>query len=149
MKSDAHNALNELLEDLIEMNAYELVQDISTVISRGETVEVKTGGREKEFSQRPFDPSEAYHIAISMLIASLEALLIEKEIKHNLNELIDTQTSIYWSKDFVEENPTELENAILDRLPELDDKELRLFEEDIKNLFNLNKEYKNAYSQRS
>ncbi|MGR3174268.1 MAG: hypothetical protein ACUZ8N_06680 [Candidatus Scalindua sp.] len=117
------------------IQARDVAEGITSVIARGTTEEVEVKGKIKELSQRPLEPDEAYKVAIEMLIASLEPLLMQHHAIRDLEKLMDTTTSIAWLQDFVEKSPISPENTDSIDLPYVED--IGLLESDLKRLIEL------------
>lgn len=135
MSENAQEGLEELLDNLRNIQARDVAEGITSVIARGTTEEVEVKGKIKELSQRPLEPDEAYKVAIEMLIASLEPLLMQHHAIRDLEKLMDTTTSIAWLQDFVEKSPISPENTDSIDLPYVED--IGLLESDLKRLIEL------------
>lgn len=105
MAENSQEALDELLEGLRNENAREVAEQITRVVARGITEEVDVKGKAKELSQRPLNPDEAYNVAVEMLIASLEPMIMKKHALDEIEKTMGIESSIVWSQDFVEKSP--------------------------------------------
>lgn len=105
MAENSQGALNELLDGLRNRNAREVAEQITMVVARGITEEIDIKGKAKELSQRPLDPDEAYKVAVEMLIASLEPIIMKKHALDEIEKTMGIESSIVWSQDFVEKSP--------------------------------------------
>lgn len=106
MAEDAQEALDLLLNRLRNTDALDIVEDIETVIARGVTEEdIESKSRSKEYLQRALDPSEAYLLAVELLVANIEPILMKSQALKNLNQAGCDSTSIAWQVDFVDGSP--------------------------------------------
>lgn len=105
MAENSQEALDELLDGLRNRNAREVAEQITRVVARGITEEIDTKGKAKELSQRPLNPDEAYEVAVEMLIASLEPVIMKKHALDEIEKTMGIESSIVWSQDFVEKSP--------------------------------------------
>ena len=105
MVDNSQQALEELFEYLRSNNSRSLADEISRVVTRGTTEEIEIKGRAKELSQRPLHPDEAYKVAVEMLVASMEAIIMKDHALKEIEKNIDDRTSIEWRKDYVEKSP--------------------------------------------
>jgi len=137
MAENAQEALAELLESLKKMGANHLAEEVKIVIARGTTSEVEPKGHAKELMQSPLQPDEAYRIAVEMLIASMEPLLIRKNLQHELSPDEGQSIDIEWRQDFVEKSPIATEELETDSFPKIEPRELYEFEKDVKKLISL------------
>ena len=105
MAENSQEALDELFDVLRARNARDVAEQITKVVARGITEEIDIKGKTKELSQRPLNPDEAYIVAVEMLIASLEPMIMKRHALDELEETMGSQCSIIWSQDFVEKSP--------------------------------------------
>jgi len=105
MAENTQQALDELLNRLRRNNAQSVADEIARVVARGTTEEIEIKGAAKELSQRPLDPDEAFRVAVEMLVASIEPIVMKNHAMKVIEENMDTVTSIEWRQDFVEKSP--------------------------------------------
>jgi len=110
MAENSQEALDELLDGLRNRNAREVAEQITRVVARGITEEVDIRGKAKELSQRPLNSDEAYSVAVEMLIASLEPMIMKKHALDEIEKTMGIKSSIVWAQDFVEKSPVALES---------------------------------------
>ena len=134
MPKNAQEALAELIESLKKMNANELAEEIQVVIARGRTIEIEPKGRAKELTPSPLEADEAYRTAVEMLIASMEPLLIRKNLQHELSSNENMSIEFDWRSDFVDKSPIATEELKTEPFPKIDPHELNNFERDLKKL---------------
>ncbi|MBR9910404.1 MAG: hypothetical protein GYB33_08655 [Gammaproteobacteria bacterium] len=108
MAKHSQEALNELLDSLRTRNARDVADQITRVVARGITEEIDIKGKIIERSQRPLNPDEAYAVAVEILIASLEPMIMKRHALDELEETMGSQCSIIWAQDFVEKSPVAL-----------------------------------------
>ncbi len=110
MAENAQEGLAELLSSLRRIDARGVADEITRVIARGTTEEIEIKGKIKELSQRPLNADEAYNVAIEMLVASLEPMIMKAHALAELENITDEKSSIVWSQDYVEKSPIATES---------------------------------------
>ena len=137
MAEDPRQALQELLSALRERAAADLAEEITAVIARGATRESKRKGRVKELTQEPLEPTKAFVVAIEMLIASLEPLLLRKAVVEDIRTMGVGDVEVEWRRDFVEESPVALDDKMREVLPRIEEPQFSAFEADVQALVEL------------
>lgn len=105
MADNSQQALDELFQTLRSIGARNVADEIMRVITRGTTEEIENEGRAKELSQRPLNPDEAYKVAVEMLVAFAEPIIMKNHTLQEIEKNIGYIASIVWRNDFVEESP--------------------------------------------
>jgi len=99
---DPTRALEELLGSLRSLGADALADDIRPAVARGTLREVESERREREEARRPYDPRDAYILAVRMVLAAVEPAIMLDDMCRNLSDATPEQLEIVWRPDFLE-----------------------------------------------
>jgi hypothetical protein len=99
---DLEGELNELLAALGEIEGSSLVHDIRTILSSGKLVESEVSRGRKEEVRRLYTASEAYCIAVEMVLAAINPALMIHEARRSLHTRMELPVDFLWHHDNLE-----------------------------------------------
>lgn len=126
-QSPSH-ALDELLLLLNQIGAEHLSNEIRTVVTRGTVKEVAVERKSKISVREPYSPSEAYLLAVRMLIAAVDPLLMRQSVMRTIKKVDPQCSELRWSPDFLDNAVEEPRNFGLVDWPMASDELLKHLE---------------------
>ena len=140
MVDDAQGTLESLLKTLREIEATQLIEEITEIVARGKTSKIESENKTKQFTQEALTSDEALQVAIDLFISYLEPTFMITPIKKELSDEPDPQ--LVWKRDVVAKSPIKYESEDIEKF-ELNESFVQI-DKNVRKLIALFKEDRNG-----
>lgn len=119
-----YESLEELFSRLGSLGAESLADDIRRAIARGTLGQVEVRPRKFEVTQQPFSAEAAYQLAAGMVLASIEPVLIHRDLTREYAPNDQEHVELSWKRDLIEGSPAEPRTDLEIAFPESTEDEI-------------------------
>jgi hypothetical protein len=99
---DPHAAFDHLLNTLTKMRQSGLVAEIQKAVATGTLAEIEVQRGKIEETRRAYAPIDAYLIAVRLVVAAIDPLIMEEDARKHLANLENAEAEVKWLPDYLE-----------------------------------------------